>query len=432
MKMQYFIKNLLATTALVGSTQIAFADCVETDLNYVCSGVTVQLELSQDNSSVLIEPDSAIYNIDGDGIKSKKDDITITVYGGVVASEEAIQSRGDRTRISVVGSRVEGDDNAIDVKKSDGSIVENSGLIQGRGRKGIKADDATNFTLTNYSGGGVYGRTEGIEAGDNAIITNHQGATIEGLTDDAVNVGEGATVHNHGTILADDDGIDIDSGSIINTGEIKAKNGDGIDVDASSVGGVSLQNDGVISGRLGVRIEDGSGGEANTYDHTIINNGVISGLDGVSVWLGSGNDFVGGAGVFNGQVRLGAGQDVFDIGSYVLKSSSTSGYNLLLAGEGGNDTLLNFAKTGNSILVGASILQDVVVLGYSSAGTSADYLVVADSFEYFASGNDVLTAQDVVATYGDLGLFQPAPVPLPASALLLGGALVGLGALRRR
>jgi hypothetical protein len=378
-----------------------------------------------DPSAIAVDKDGEVINTATGTITSGKDainsggDVVVVNDGTITADDEAVQSDGevDLTNsgtitagdkgITGTGARLinSGDfitvDKTIDVDNADNVYVDNSGLIRSTG-------------------------DEAVEAGDDATVINT--GTIEAL-DDAVQVGQNGMITNSGRIAniggaGDDpqDAIDIDSGTVINQtgGEILSTFDAAIDFDAGPGGGqITNEVGATISGTVGV-LTDG----ANTGGQTVENAGRITGTSGVALDLGEGNDeaiLSGGFGMFDGDILLGEGEDVFRVASF-----ATGDYRdafTAFGGDGADDLIFEDFRYEH---VTDILLHDVDIYDIFLEDTTFSLSIRFSGFEEFFFDDDK-TPVTLAQLTADL-----ASVPLPAAGWMLAAGLGGLMVLRRR
>jgi hypothetical protein len=362
---------------------------------------------------------------------------TVNNSGTVDGTDEGIDIRGaNGTITNATTGLIRGADRGIDSDGVNGLTITNNGTITGTGSDAIRA--ANGITITNNLGATITGGDEGVQVLSGLTLTNH--GTID-AADEGIEATDNATFVNTGTIKAVDDaiqsddntsitnsgliesssndGIDIDTGSVVNTGIIRATAGeDGIDFDPDAANVVSTVDNragGLISGHIGINVDD-----ANDRAQAITNAGTIRGLGGTALYLEDGNDSLTllGTGIVDGLADFGAGTDIFALSG--LQASLVGGGGLF---DGGLDLDTLMFEVSLQYLV--SIVEDGLVPGALSLSfrNADDALstVRVTNFEMFAFSDGTYDKAAVLAA-----------VPLPASALLLGGALAGLAGLRRR
>jgi hypothetical protein len=173
------------------------------------------------------------------------------------------------------------------------------GFVNGLGANvGITAT-ASDFSLNNA--GGISGASYAVVAGEYAQVVN-SGLMLSGQV--GLGAGEGLDLTNSGRITGDTYGVLADAdGSVIDNikgGKITA---DTTGIGLSGEGTAVIHNSGLI--KAGVAISDGAA------DTTVVNKGTIDG----NVFLGAGNDvFNTRNGKFDGVVNGGDGNDTYIIG----------------------------------------------------------------------------------------------------------------------
>jgi hypothetical protein len=358
---------------------------------------------------------------------------------------------------------VDGTDEGIDIRGTNGQITNNvGGLIRGTDR-GIDADGITNLAIVNY--GQITGAlSDAIRAGTSLTVTNSLSGTITGA-DEGIQTLSGLTFTNHGTLNADDegveatdnamitntgmmsavddaiqtddnttiinsglvessenDGVDIDSGSVTNTGTIRSTAGveDGIDFDPDATGDGIVDNKlgGVIYGSIGINVD-----LANDRAQKITNAGTITGTSGVALFLEDGDDSLTllGSGILNGIADFGAGNDILRLSG--TQAGNVGGGGLFDGGLDIDEVIFDVSLNKLIAALGYAPLPDGLLLTFkNSDDTFSDVNIV--NFEKFTFTNGTFDRDQILAAV--------APVPLPASVLLLGGALGLLAVSRRR
>jgi len=306
--------------------------------------------------------------------------------------------------------------------------VENSGAITAK-EKGIDAN-GRGLILTNEPAGSIMSTAnEGVEAGDDAIILN--AGEIKAF-DDAIQVGENATIVNDGLIentqtaqdLIDDpsleaqDAIDIDSGFISNasTGRIISTVDAAIDFDPTTDASF-IDNAGVIKGTIAVNTAKAEGSDpADEGQQTINNSGLLEGTSGLALDLGLGDDTLNMmmGGTMMGRADFGAGLDslIFDT-NYAFDMDFAGGALL----DGGDDF--------DTVFFDNLLFADLTVKGV--AGDTVKFLVF-DTYELNLTSWESFSFSDDRRVMCD----QLTPVPVPAGVVLLGSGIAVMAVARRR
>ncbi|WP_116131358.1 VPLPA-CTERM sorting domain-containing protein [Tropicimonas sp. IMCC34043] len=444
-------RHLLCTAALLTlpfAASPALA-CSVSALSVTCSGVSSGFEDDTDGLSILVESGATVQD-NGDTLKGEGNGVTITNDGTVISdSKDAIDwgdiDNGTGTDLSITnnGKLTAAKDG---INAADDFHIENFGTIEA-GDDGIQAGNGkgsgTIGILNGASGlidtedkaitvgdgvwlfneGTIDSGNEAFEAGNDARVTNK--GTITAF-EDGVQVGTGARIDNYGAIVStgnDGDGIDIDDGTIINYAgaSITVAGSAGIDYDAG--GDSSVENYGLIEGVEGIMVETGldaagnpNGEVGNVAVQKILNAGTIRGTGGTALLLGEGNDvleLLDGA-IVDGLSDLGDDDDSLIFSSL---SYGTDGFDSLFDGGEGTDTVSFTFDISN--LATATLDAGILTLAFGDAVGLGDLDLT--NFEVFDFAGTAYTINDLV----------PA-VPLPAGAILLGTALAGFGAVRRR
>ncbi len=394
------------------------------------------------------------------GVKDATNGVIVSVSSGAAVatdSDDAIRVRGSGSSVtnngtltSVSGDGIDGGKNltvvnngtiragnkGVDAEEKNGLSLTNNGTIYALD-KAIRNKDASGAHLTNNAGALIESETdEGFESGDNATVVNYG---IIRASDDAIQVGEHATITNYGLIgsvlrgnadAADpQDGIDIDSGNIFNYGTIRSDDDAAIDFDASDVtSNITNYAGGVISGTYGILVEKGEHADEtgvipapNVAAQIISNYGLIEGRNGLALDLGAGDDVLAmhAGATLTGGGDFGSGDDTLRIdGLFAGTLGTLTG--ALFDGGTGTDTLDFTSYLFSDI---SSVLRsgDGIVLSLGSGAVTFTLNLI--NWENFRFSGTTYSFDQIAAV---------APVPLPAGVLMLGGAIAGLGMLRRR
>lgn len=274
---------------------------------------------------------------------------------------------------------------------------------------GISASGAANFSLNNA--GGISGASYAVAVGDYAEVVN-SGLMQSGQV--GLGAGEGLDLTNSGRITGDTYGVFADAdGTVIDNlkgGKITA---DTTGVGLFGEGTAVIHNAGLI--KAGVAISDGAA------DTTIVNKGTIDG----NVFLGAGDDvFNTRKGEFDGQVNGGDGDDTYIIGDTQTQIVEQPGFGYdkvqstvsFTLGENLEDLILqgkkNASATGNAgdnVLTGNAGNNVIKGLGgddYLIGGKGNDRLFGGadqDMFDFRkGSGDDVVedfvNGEDIIFT----------------------------------
>ncbi len=459
---------LLSTTALAVLSLAALpaqAACVDDGTTVTCTGpANSAISNGTDDKTFVIAPGAAIgplngramtlsgddQTVDNDGLIESLNNEAIRVSGTGMTIDNAgtiraLQDRAIRLRngadnakiINQVGGLIESKDQTIRADNDDGGTilnivnlrVENAGTIRSTTGRAIQGR-GEGTTVINT--GNLFGGEEVIEGRIDFTLENTGTIRVlDGFEDaDGVQFSSGR-VDNYGLIQGSDDGIDIDEGTIVNHlgGIIRVvpangtPGGNGIDADEVlddpllgelPAGVVTIENAGLIEGPKAVGVAD-----TRTAAIDVINAGTLRGTSGVAIEFNPGMD-ASSLTLFDhsmifGSVLMTDSDDTVTIGA--LKSGQFT--DAFFDGRGGDDTVVldgyDLADVTRFVVSGTSAALTLATLAGNVTGEFRN-------FEFWTLGG---------TTYSTAELSAVAPVPLPASLLLLGAAVLGLGALRR-
>ncbi|WP_031551285.1 hypothetical protein [Parvularcula oceani] len=428
----------------------AHAECEEDGSAIVCTGTdTDGFETDADGAILSVVP-AATVSAEEDAVVLEGMDSRVENQGLIEAGEDGVVLGAGGTLVN--DGTITAADDAVDGDELDDITVVNFGAIEGGdgdGNRGVVLGTGNRGTLENY--GSITAYDEVFEAGDDALVTNEEGALIASGGEDGVQVQLNGDIANYGTIyggLINGDGIDIDSGTIFNAqsgliesrarGLTATEDGAeaGIDVDEGE-GSVEIVNDGTIRGEIGI-LED----RGNTGGHVVSNAGLIAGTGGIGIDFDRGDDIVDllSGGTIEGDVLLGEGSDMFAIeGGAVMDGSVSLGAGdddvyldgLFGAFVGGTESTLFDGGEGED-LIGfdlATTLGDIVGIAMSEAFADATELtfrntdgstsiIVFTGFELFDIEGELYSLNELAEA-----IPLPGALPLFASALGLGGLL---------
>lgn len=234
------------------------------------------------------------------------------------------------------------------------------------------------------------------------------------------------------SIASADDAIRAEAAQVLDIrGQVTSTAGAGIHVnqgdDASD-----WQISGSVTGRTGIDAESA------TETITVAISGQVTGTGGTAMVTGSGNDAVqlanslvpsAASPQIDGDVFLGAGNDSFDMA--ILDPRLTFPSQTITIDGGSGVDMFNDDWFGHEdITVRVTAIDDGYRFEMSDKSGQTNWTLTADvlGFEAFqlGSGRSITRPEDLAQFQ------QPAPVPLPASALLLGAAVLGLDVGKRR
>jgi hypothetical protein len=265
----------------------------------------------------------------------------------------------------------------------------NSTFLSG-GQFGL-LDNGTSLTVTNTASGTISGSQDGIDANNNANVTNS--GTISGGNGDGIFVDNGtAIVTNSGTISATgvgSFGIDAVTANVTNSGTILAS---GLGSRGIDVGTANVTNSGTIS----VTGTNSVGINANIAN--INNSGTISGSFGVEAITAN----VTNSGTISatGSNSIGILADTANvINSGTISATGAGSFGIV--GDAANVTNSGTikAETGISADIGATLINSGSIIG--TGGTAIDFhFSGSDSLTFLPGsrivGNILLGGNDTV------------------------------------
>ncbi len=231
-------------------------------------------------------------------------------------------------------------------------MLDNYGDIKA-GSRGVEAGD--NATLTNHGADGIYftlglihgNNGDGVNVDNAGTITNNLEATISSTNEDAVDLNYGS-VTNHGILTGGtgvgDNGIEVDGGgvtSITNTGSIYAYQGIDINDEANDSLISSGSNTGSNYAYQSIDINGGA-------NDSVISSGSITGIGDLAITLGGGDDSV-----------------VLNDGSFVNGTIDGEAGNNTLTFNGGQDSL--YDSTGNVVMGSVYNMASITKNDYGTA-----------------------------------------------------------------
>lgn len=458
------LSAFLSTTALAALSLAplpAAAACVDAGATLTCSGPgNAAVSDGTDGKTFVIEPGAAIGPLNGRAMTLSGDDQTVQNDGLIESDDnEGIRVSGSGMTIDNAGEISATEDRAIRLRAgaNDATIFNRAGatiLSKDQAVRADNGDDIRNLrvenagTITSTEGraiqsrgagttvintGDLFGGEEVVEGRVDFTLENH--GTIQIIDpniadEDGVQFSSGK-VDNYGLIQGTDDGVDVDEGLIVNhaSGVIRSvpapdePGGNGIDADEVlqddilgdlPVGVLRIENAGLIEGPKAVAVAEGRPAAID-----VVNSGILRGTSGTAIEFDPGMDAstleIFDHSMIFGSVLMTDNDDTVTIGAHESGQFTDAFFD----GRGGDDT----------VVLDGYELSDVtrfIVSGTSASLTLATLAgnVTGDfrNFEFWTLGG---------TTYSTAELSAVAPVPLPAGVLLLGAALLGLGALRR-
>ena len=450
MTIRFLLLGAVSGAALLASP--AYAACTGTS-TVTCTGTTTSSPQFETNGANVTVQSGASIQVGGgnDGARIEADDVTLTNNGTISTNpggDDAIRVDGaGATIVNGTGALIDGADKAIteqddfdapnltvinrgeiratgDAVESlaDGMSVTNSGTVTSSAGRALQG---RGFGFQVDNSGTLSGDDEAVEGRDGFDLINRAGALIVSTSGDGVQFGDGTRV-NHGTIDGGDDGVDVDSGLVRNFGTIIARGADGggVDIDPEAESGdvpgaLRIENhDGAsITGFVGILADP-----ASQQPLQILNEGTLAGTSGDAILMAGSQAAssveLRGNSMVDGDITFGNGDDTLVLGDFLIAGDLTSGGEI--DGAGGTD-VARFLGYDFSGLFDVAVSGGLLSFGFQSLSGEIMTASLRDfEFLQFADGRYAVRANGVAA------------VPVPAAGLLLGGALFGLAALRRR
>ncbi len=324
----------------------------------------------------------------GSGIMLRNNAIIVNSAGTVTGAHNGVWLIDDGSISNARGATIRGDDdsNGTGSGISYGNDttplntvadISNYGTINGangvNAGTNVSIQNRTSFTLGNPVAGGIIaGSVSGIVGDDYLNVLNENLGSITGITGAGIQADNNASITNNlGALIrsVDTDGVRMDFGIVANHGSIMGGPGTGDNGIAVNGGGASIIiNDGTISAYQGISILGA--------DNDILHNfATITGSGGVAINMGGGADvvnlntnFPNPGSVINGSIDGGLGADILNF-------------------IGGKTYSLDF--TGN-VVHGNVSMETINKTGTGTAfiGTSGDplYTVLTDAINLNVGG----------------------------------------------
>ncbi len=302
---------------------------------------------------------------------------------------------------------IRSDDGAIQVFGA-ANLVVNSGLISARAN-GIMTDGVSGLGSTILNSGTVAAELYAVDLRSSGDHLTNSGL-LQSTTSTAVRLtGADEYVVNSGTLDGRSSGIGLNStgARVVNHGQILGHATDGVQL--NSTGDVRINNFGTIvghshgiadniqsnlylvnAGTVSALVGEGVNTLGATFDTTTIrNSGTISGAS-FSLFLGGGSDIVVNTGTLDGDVSLGAGNDILDTrqGHVVGSILGGDGSDIYLIGDSTLTLVEGAGKLGDIDLVKSTVsyaleanFEQLTLLG------SADLYGTGNSFANTITGN---------------------------------------------
>ena len=336
------------------------------------------------------------------GLITNDGTVDVVRPGNDAAADIRVENYGT-IRAGTVANATSGGD-GVDLQSKDGghaaTIVNHDGAVIEGGKHGVTGANAALIVndgeITGRNGSGLNFDTD-LADNDGAVLVKNFG-TITGAYDgygngdgDGVDVDYLVQIRNYGTIQGvgadnvDDfaDGVAAGGGLILNkSNAIIFGETNGILIDDGDRNGAYAEtrivNDGYITGKLGYGVR-----LIGDFDDSVINHGTISATDhaAAAIDLGGGDDRLTNDGDIDGDVVLGAGNDVIKAGNV---------FGAIFGGDG--DDTIN-GGTRDDVIVGG------VGFDQLAGGRGADTYVFTDIAE--ADGSDFARVDVITFGKGD-------------------------------
>lgn len=354
-----------------------------------------------------------------------------TLYDGIKAQNN---SYGGATSLSITtGGATTGGEDGIDARNygTAGLTITANADVTGETGMGIRAFNSVNDVTASM------------------LITQAAGTTTQGGINgiDADNAGGSLTINALGTSIGDTgSGIYAVTQSTATSLSVTANNASGavsgIETRSYGSGGASITLTGTAQGGTGAAIDTyteagdplASGAAVLTTITLAAGSQALAGSSGIAIRNNEGNSLVNVAGTLGGDVRLGDGSDVLNIGT-----STTLQAGIVL--DGGDDLssadgmidILNFNGWSGSVVGGNTINWEVIninggTVGVSDAAITTGVININGGGRLNGSNSLVVTGNVAVGTGSSL----VAGTATGTNAMVISGTLTNAGTVTLR